>query len=291
MCDNDSMDDMLAYNQKTEFSRRQFGALSVGAGFMAMLPQVAGAVAVKESDVEIKTPDGVCDAYFVHPSTGSAPAVLVWPDIFGLRPAFRQMGKRLAESGYSVLVVNPFYRVKKAPVAAPGANLQDPTTRSALMALAGALNAETANTDAKAFIGYLDSQSSVDKKKKVGTTGYCMGGPLVMRTAAALPDRVGAVASFHGGNLVSDRPDSPHLLVPKMKASFLIAVAENDDQRQPEAKTKLREAFDAAKLPAEIEVYAGAMHGWCPPDAAVYNQAQAEKAWDRLQVLLKKALV
>jgi carboxymethylenebutenolidase len=255
-----------------------------------MLPRAANAAEVKESEVEIKTPDGICDAYFVHPASGKHPGVLIWPDIFGLRPAFRQMGKRLAEQGYSVLVVNPFYRAKKAPVAAEGANFQDPATRSALMALAGALNEATAFTDAKAFVTYLDSQAAVDKKKKIGTTGYCMGGPLVMRTAATVPDRVGAAATFHGGGLVTDKPDSPHLLIPKMKASYLIAIADNDDQRQPEAKAVLHDSFDKAKLAAEIEVYKGAQHGWCPPDAPVYNKDQAEHAWDRLQVLFKKAL-
>jgi len=291
MCDDNSIEDMIDATRRAEtLSRRQFGSLAMGSGLIALLPRAANAATVKESEVEIKTPDGTCDAYFVHPEKGAHAAVLVWPDIFGLRPAFRQMGKRLAESGYAVLVVNPFYRTKKAPIAAPGANFQDPATRATLMALAGALNAETAVTDAKAFVAYLDSQAAVDKKKKIGTTGYCMGGPIVMRTAAALPDRIGAGGSFHGGGLVTDKPESPHLLVPKMKASFLIAIAENDDARQPDAKNVLRSTFDAAKLPAEIEVYAGAQHGWCPPDAAVYNQVQAEKAWDRMLALFKTAL-
>ncbi|MBC7983485.1 MAG: dienelactone hydrolase family protein [Candidatus Obscuribacterales bacterium] len=291
MCDDNSIEDMIDATRRADtVSRRQFGSLAVGSSLIALLPRAVGAVAVKEADVEIKTPDGVADAYFVHPASGKHPAVLIWPDIFGLRPAFKQMGKRLAESGYSVLVVNPFYRTKKAPVAAEGANFQDPATRSALMALAGALNAETAVTDAKAFVAYLDSQSSVDKKRKMGTTGYCMGGPITMRTAASLPDRIGAAGSFHGGGLVTDKPESPHLLVPKMKASYLIAIAENDDARQPDAKDVLRETFAKAKLPAEIEVYKGAQHGWCPPDAAVYNKEQAERAWDRLLVLFKTAL-
>ncbi len=290
MCDNDAFDDMIRYSQSSgALSRRQFGVLTVGAGFLSMLPPVADAAAVKEADVEIKTPDGTCDAYFVHPSSGKHPAVLVWPDIFGLRPAFRQMGKRLAESGYAVLVVNPFYRTKKAPTSEPHANFQDPATRQALMALAGGLNATTHFTDAKAFVAWLDGQKPVDKKKKMGTTGYCMGGPITVRTAAAAPDRVGAGASFHGGGLVTDKPESPHLLVPTLKASYLIAIAENDDQRQPEVKDKLREAFAAAKLPAEIEVYA-AQHGWCPPDSAVYSQEFAEKAWSRMLALFKTAL-
>jgi carboxymethylenebutenolidase len=226
----------------------------------------------------------------VHPATGTGAGVLVWPDILGLRPAFRQMGKRLAESGYAVLVVNPFYRQKNAPVVPPGASFADQSTRDIVMPLAKGLNATTHTTDAKAFVAFLDSQAVVDKKRKIGTTGYCMGGPIVMRTAAAVPDRVGAGASFHGGGLVTKEPDSPHLLVPSMKAHFLFAVAENDDQRDPEAKNVLRETFAKAKLPAEIEVYAGAAHGWCPPDSAVYNEKQAERAWERLLVLFKTAL-
>jgi carboxymethylenebutenolidase len=292
MCDNDTFDDMVEYDLKSGgMSRRSFGALAVGAGFIAMLPPVANAAEVKESEVNIKTPDGTADAYFVHPASGSAAAVLVWPDIFGLRPAFKQMGKRLAESGYSVLVVNPFYRKQKAPTAPPNPDFSNPETRQQLMTLAGALNATTHVTDAKAFVAWLDAQPSVDKKKKIGTTGYCMGGPIVMRTAAAIPERIGAGGSFHGGGLATAAPDSPHLLVPKMKASFLFAIAENDDKQDPASKDKLRAAFDAAKLPAEIEVYTGAQHGWCPPDSRVYNEAQAEKAWTRMLALFKTALV
>jgi carboxymethylenebutenolidase len=290
MCDQDAFDDMTEYQLKSGVSRREFGALTLGAGLVSLLPRGAAAAEVTETEVQIKTPDGTCDAYFVHPATGAHPGVLIWPDIFGLRPAFRQMGKRLAESGYAALVVNPFYRVKPAPTAPEHPDFNDAATRTALMSLMGALTQETAFTDAKAFIPWLDAQSAVDKKRKMGTTGYCMGGPLTMRTAAAMPTRVGAGASFHGGGLVTDKPDSPHLLVPKMKAHYLFAIAENDDQKQPEAKDVLRAAFARAKLPAEIEVYAGTMHGWCPPDSQVYNPEQAEKAWSRLLVLFKSAL-
>jgi carboxymethylenebutenolidase len=292
MCDNDSIEDMNEFARRSgDLSRRQFGALTVGSGLAMLLPRLADAADVTESEVEIKTADGTADAYFVHPSTGKHPAVLIWPDIFGLRPAFRQMGKRLAESGYAVLVINPFYRAKKAPTAPEHADFQDPATRQMLMALAGALTPEMAVTDAKAFVPWLDSQTAVDKKKKMATTGYCMGGPFTLRTAATFPDRIGAGATFHGGGLVTDKPDSPHLLVPKIKAQYLFAIAENDDQRQPEAKNVLREAFAKDKLPAEIEVYAGTMHGWCPPDAKVYNHDQAEKAWSRMLALFKTALV
>jgi carboxymethylenebutenolidase len=291
MCDDHSIEDMIEYSLRTRgLSRRQFSALTLGATLVSALPPIANAAETKDSEVEIKTPDGTADAYFVHPATGHHPGVLVWPDIFGLRPAFRQMGKRLAESGYAVLVVNPFYRTKKAPTAPEHADFDDPPTRQALMSLHDSLSPATAKTDAKAFMGYLDSQSAVDKKRKMGTTGYCMGGPLVFETAAAVADRVGAAATFHGGGLVTSKPDSPHLLIPEMKAQYLIAIAENDDQRQPDAKNVLRDSFAKAKLPAEIEVYKGTLHGWCPPDAKVYNQEQAEKAWSRLLVLFKTAL-
>jgi carboxymethylenebutenolidase len=308
MCDSDSFDDMVAYRLREErLSRRAFGALSVGAGLAslgsagctpaqptgpAVAPTAATTAppATASAEVTIPTPDGVCDAYFVHPTTGAAPAVLIWPDIFGLRAAFRGMGKRLAESGYAVLVVNPFYRVKKAPTAPPNPNFEDPATREALMALAKALTQETAFTDAKAFTAWLDQQPAVDKARKMGTTGYCMGGPLVLRTAAANPDRIGAAASFHGGGLVTDKPDSPHLLIPKMKAHFLVAIASNDDAKQPDAKNTLKAAFAQASLPATVEVYEGAMHGWCPPDSHVYNRDAAEKAWAALLALLKSSI-
>ena len=286
MCDQDHFEeDRQEYEANGLVTRRQFGVL-VGAGIAMMLPAVVDAVAVSESDVTIKTPDGTCDAYFVHPSTGTAPAVLIWPDIFGLRPAFRQMGKRLAESGYSVLVINPFYRVKKSPIAEQGAA----TPIQQLLPLAQALNETTHMTDAKAFVGWLDQQASVAKNRKVGTQGYCMGGPMAFRTAAAVPDRVGAVATFHGGGLVTDMPNSPHLQASKSKAQFLIAIAANDDMRSPNEKTVLKDTFAKAKLPAEIEVYTGAAHGWCPPDTSVYNEPQAEKAWMRLLALYGKAL-
>ncbi len=290
MCDQDHYEDDLAKYLRPELSRRQFGAVSIGIGMAMLLPRSADALDVADAEVNIKTPDGTADCYFVHPSAGAHAGVVVWPDILGLRPAFRQMGKRLAEAGYSVLVVNPFYRGKKAPVVPEGASFANEAVRNSVMPLAQALNATTHMADAKAFVAWLDTQPSVSKTRKIGTTGYCMGGPIVMRTAAAVPDRIGAGASFHGGGLVTQAADSPHLLVPQMKAQFLFAVAENDDMRDPEAKNVLRETYAKAKLPAEIEVYAGAAHGWCPPDSQVYNQAQAEKAWSRLLVLFGKAL-
>jgi len=286
MCDQDHFeDDKREFEARGMVTRRQFGVM-LGAGVAMLLPRVVNAVAVTESDVTVTTPDGSADCYFVHPSSGTAAAVLVWPDIFGLRPAFRQMGKRLAESGYAVLVVNPFYRTKKAPTAEQGAA----TPIASLRPLASALNETTQMTDAKAFVAWLDQQPSVAKNRKVGTQGYCMGGPFAFRTAAAVPDRVGAVASFHGGGLVTAQPNSPHLQASKTKAQFLIEIAENDDQRSPNEKNVLKETFAKANLPAEIEVYSGAAHGWCPPDSRVYNEPQAEKAWSRLLALYGKAL-
>jgi len=286
MCDQDHFEeDREQFESLGLVTRKQFGMM-LGAGMAMMLPQVANAAAVTESEVKVTTTDGTADCYFVHPASGTAAGVLVWPDIFGLRPAFRQMGKRLAESGYSVLVVNPFYRTKKAPTADAGAA----TPIQQLMPLARGLNETTHMTDAKAFIEWLDGQSSVAKNRKIGTQGYCMGGPIAFRTSAAVPDRVGAVASFHGGGLVTDSPNSPHLQAAKSKAQFLIAIAANDDARSPKDKDVLKEAFTEANLPAEIEVYTGAAHGWCPPDSGVYNEPQAEKAWSRLLVLYGKAL-
>jgi carboxymethylenebutenolidase len=288
MCEHDDLDEFA--RRAGDVTRRKFGAMALGAGLVAALPKLANAAQTQGADVEIKTPDGIADAYFVHPVKGKHPAVLIWPDIFGLRPAFKQMATRLAESGYSVLVINPFYRTKKAPTAPDHPDFNDPPTRQALMTLAGTLSPATALTDATAFVAYLDAQPAVDRKRKMGTTGYCMGGPFVLRTAAAFPARIGAGATFHGGGLVTDKPDSPHLLIAEMKANYLIAIAENDDKRQPDAKDALRDSFAKAHLPAEIEVYAGTLHGWCPPDSQVYNQDQAEKAWGRMLVLFSTAL-
>ena len=287
MCDQDHFEqDRLEYEAGGLVTRRQFGVL-VGAGVAMMLPKVVNAVAVTDREVTIKTPDGTADCYFVHPASGTAPGVLVWPDIFGLRPAFRDMSKRLAETGYSVLVVNPFYRVQKAPTAAKGAATPIPE----LLPLAKQLSETTHMTDAKAFIAWLDQQAPVAKNRKIGTQGYCMGGPMAFRTAAAVPDRVGAIASFHGGGLVTKEPNSPHLQASKTKAHLLIAIAANDDERAPDEKNVLKETFAKSGQPAEIEVYTGAAHGWCPPDSGVYNEPQAEKAWTRLLELYKKALV
>ena len=284
--------------QSGDIARRDFVALSVTAGLAAATASAAAAIDVVETDVEVKTPDGTCDAAFIRPKTGSHPGVLLWPDAFGLRPATRNIAKRLAAEGYSVLVPNPFYRVSKAPFTdASNFNFQNADDMAKLRPLMASVNAPgNGERDAVAYVAFLDAQKEVDKGKKIGTQGYCMGGPLVVRTAAALPDRIGAGASFHGGGLVTDKPDSPHLLAPKIKASMYFGVAANDDARQPDAKVKLKEAFAAAHVPAEIEVYSGALHGWCMPDmpmqngAPIYNQPAAERAWGKLIALYKSAL-
>jgi carboxymethylenebutenolidase len=251
------------------------------------------------SEVEIKTPSGVCDASFAQPTgEGQWPGVILFVDAFGLRPAMRDMAQRLAQNGYAVLVPNPYYRSTKAPGLPPGFSFTNPQDRAKLAALRALLTAEAVAADATAYIAFLDSQRSVKKSAKMGVVGYCMGGPMTLRAAAAQPSRVGAGASFHGGGLVTDKSDSPHLLLPKIKASYYFGVAANDDADEPETKTKLREAFDAAGLPAKIEVYAGCLHGWCvkdmpksPDGKPIYNEAQAEQAWHGLIALYKHTLV
>jgi carboxymethylenebutenolidase len=281
-----------------ELTRRDFVTMTVAAGLAAAAGSDVTAQAVVEKNVEIKTPDGTCDAAFIHPASGAHPAVIIWPDAFGLRPSMRDMAKRLASAGYSVLVPNPFYRVAKSPVFEDASKVDFQKERPKLTPLMGSIQADgTVERDAPAFVAWLDMQKEVDRNKKIGTQGYCMGGGLVVRTAAAVPSRIGAGASFHGGGLVTDRPNSPHLLAPKIKARMYFGIATNDDMQQPDAKTKLREAFDAAKVPAEIEVYSMAQHGWCVPDmpaganGPIYNKADAERAWAKLVALYKTALV
>jgi carboxymethylenebutenolidase len=286
--------------ESDDITRRDFVKTTAAAGFAVAAGATLGAQQVVETNVEIRTPDGTCDAAFIHPATGSHPAVVIWPDAFGLRPSMRDIAKRLATEGYSVLVPNPFYRVAKAPVFEDASNFNfgDPAQRSKLTPLMGSINAEgAAERDAAAFIAWLDAQRQIDRNKKVGTQGYCMGGALVVRTAAAASNRVGVGASFHGGGLVTPNPNSPHLLAPKIKARMYFGVAANDDAQQPDAKTKLKEAFDAAKVPAEVEVYPQAQHGWCVPDMPkqpngqpIYNKPDAERAWGKLLALYKAGL-
>jgi carboxymethylenebutenolidase len=291
-------------DESHKISRREFTALSIAAsaaaatGISAAASAGAAPSGVTESDVQVRTSSGVCDAALVHPQgKGRWPGVILFVDAFGLRPAMRDMAKRLATDGYTVLVPNPYYRSTKAPGIDPGFDFTNPADRAKLEALRAPITSEAVMQDAVAYVKFLDAQTSVDKHATMGVFGYCMGGPMTLQAAAAVPNRIGAGASFHGGGLVTDKPDSPHLLVPKIKAQYYFGIAANDDQRQPDAKTKLDEAFHAANLPAKIEVYEGTMHGWCVKDMPlqagkpIYNEAQAERAWSELTALYKRAHV
>ena len=292
----DETKDPKNHEETSGLPRRDF-VMSVAAG-LAAAGSAPGAMKVIETNVEIKTPDGTCDAAFFHPAGGSHPGVLIWPDAFGLRPSFRAMGKRVAEMGYSVLVPNPFYRVGKAPFWEDASNVDFGKEGNKIRPLMASVNAPGhCEMDATAYIAFLDAQKQVNKKKKIGTQGYCMGGALVVRTAATVPGRVGAGGSFHGGGLVTDAPDSPHLLAPKIKAKMYFGIAHSDDARRPGDKDKLKEAFIAAGNPAEIEVYETCFHGWCVPDmpkqadgTPTYDKPEAEKAWAKLTALYKGAL-
>jgi carboxymethylenebutenolidase len=280
-------------------TRREFTALSVAAGVaVALGPAGAQAAAVSETEVEVRTPSGVCDSVLIRPEgDGRWPAVILFPDAFGLRPTMRKIGKRLAADGYVVLAINPFYRSTRAPGTGPSFDFADPAARARLGALRAPLTNEAVGQDAVAFLAYLDGQPFVNTKARAGAFGYCMGGLMSLQAAAGAPERIGAAASFHGGGLVTDKPASPHLLVPKMKGRFLVAIAASDDAQQPDAKTKLREAFTAANLPATVEVYDGTLHGWCVPDMPlrdgkpIYDEAQAERAWKALTALFAAGLV
>jgi carboxymethylenebutenolidase len=294
---NDPKDPNNNDESSSDLHRRDFVAMSVAAGLAAAGSASGAGMAVVETDVEIKTPDGTCDAAFIHPKGGSHPGVLIWPDAFGLRPSMREMAKRLAAEGYSVLVPNPFYRVGKAPFYTDASTINFQTERPKIGPLMASVTASgNAEKDAVAYIAFLDAQKQVNKSKKIGTQGYCMGGGLVVRTCATVPDRLGAGASFHGGGLVTDKPDSPHLLAPKIKAHMYFGIAANDDKAQPDAKDKLKEAFAAAHVPAEIEVYSESQHGWCVPDMPagggkpIYNKPDAERAWGKLETLYKTSL-
>jgi carboxymethylenebutenolidase len=274
----------------SRLSRRSFGLMTVATAGVASAPALAQSNVV-EKDVTVKTADGSCDAVLFHPAAGGSwPAVLIWPDIMGLRPAFRDMGRRLAGQGYVVLVPNPFYRSAKAPVIGDGANFSDPDTRAKLTGYRNAMTNDGIDSDAKAYLAFLDAHERTNKSKKAGVQGYCMGGALSFRTAAALPDRIAAVGSFHGGNgLVTDKPDSPHLLIAKTNASYLVCQAQNDDKTNPKMKDDLKAAFMAANKKATVDVYA-ADHGWCVKGSAVYNDSEAERAWGNLTTLYKTQL-
>jgi carboxymethylenebutenolidase len=286
-------------DDRNTISRREFTALTVAAGVSAATGVTAAPVTeTVDTDVSVKTPSGTCDAALVHPQgSGRWPAVILFPDAFGLRPAMRAMAKRLAMDGYTVLIPNPYYRSTKAPGIGPGFDFGNPTDRAKLDVLRAPLTGDAVMQDAAAYVAFLDGHAGVNTKKKMGVVGYCMGGPMTMQAAAADPDRIGAGASFHGGGLVTDKADSPHLLVPKIRAQYYFGIAASDDEKQPDAKTKLDEAFRTAKGSAKIEVYPGTLHGWCVPDMPlqggkpIYNEPQAERAWNELVTLYKRALV
>ena len=290
MCDEHTARDLDQAFSKSDTplspSRRRFtagsGALAVSGVLAAWVPGAAQAENLTEEEVVIRTADGEADAFFVHPAAGASAAVLVWPDVLGLRDAYRVVGRRLAAAGYAALVVNPYYRAQKAPVVAPGASFQDEAVRGRVIPLARSLTPQTNVVDALAFVNWLDAHKAVDSSRMIGTVGYCMGGAMTLRSAAANPARVGAAVSFHGGRLVTDKLDSPHLLARRINASVLIAIAANDDERDPAAKNTLRSAFESADVDAEVEVYEGALHGWCTPDSRAYHEEQSERAWARL---------
>ena len=287
MCDSDNNQGYIA---DTSFTRREAVLAMSAAAAAAGLPTAAFAADVVETDVMVTTPDGKADAVLFHPAgAGSWPAVLMWPDILGLRPVFREMGKRLAASGYVVLVPNPFYRVKRAPIVTGPFDFNNKDDVARIMAFKTGLTDAMVDTDAKAYISFLDAQKQTNRRKGAGVQGYCFSGPIAFHTAAVRSDRIRAVATFHGGGLVTKDADSPHLLIPKTKASFVVAIARNDDQKQPEAKDVLKKAFAAARRPAVVEVYP-ADHGWCVPGSQPYDQASAERAWAELLKLYRANL-
>lgn len=288
MCDDDIHQGLV---QDPTLSRRAFGVLTAAAAATAAGAAQA-ATPVIDKAVDVKTPDGLADAVLAYPEgKGPWPAVLIWTDVMGLRPVFRDMARRLAGEGYVVLCPNPFYRAKRGAAVDGPFDFNKPEDRAKLAPLRATITPEGAARDTAAFLAFLDAQPQTATRKKAGVQGYCMGGPLTVQSAAAAPARVAAGASFHGGGLATDKPDSPHLLIPKTRAEFLIAVADNDDKQDPGAKDRLKAAFDAAKVPAHIEVYTGANHGWCVPGSAAYNEVAAEKAWAELLALYRKKLV
>lgn len=301
MCDEFTEADTARWMQEHALDRRRFGLAGVSAAALALFPAGATGMeapaakrATASRSVAIRTPDGTADAFFVFPadsngSGGKHPAMLLWPDIAGLRDAYKVMATRLAAEGYAVLAVNPYYRSAPAPIVHSLEEWRTPAGRAKLEPMMASLTPAGTISDAAAFIDWLDTQPEVDNRHKVGTFGYCMGGPFAVRAALARPQRVGMAASFHGANMVNDTPDSPHRQFAKINAALLIAIAQNDDARQPEARTELKAAAQAAGRPAEVEVYP-AQHGWCTIDAPVYDPVQAEKAWERMLAIARAAL-
>lgn len=289
MCDEMTEAENATWMRDKGLNRREFASVGAGAAALSMLPGCTTAGEMSSSatasrTVLIDTPAGKADAFFVYPSKGKHPAVIMWPDIAGLRDAYQQMGTRLAAAGFAVLVVNQYYRSSPAPVLNSLMEWRAPAGAAKLKPMIAAITPAGTISEAAAFVGWLDGQKEVDTKKRIGTCGYCMGGPFTVRTAFANPARVGAAASFHGGGLVGDGADAPNKLLASTKAAYLIAIAQNDDERAPDEKKVLRAAADAAGRPAEIEVYP-AQHGWCTLDAPIYDREQAEKAWGRMLAL------
>ena len=290
MCDQLTLADDAARAQATGLSRRQFAVASGALAAAAMADAqaaIAAGPALVERDVSIATPDGTADAVLIHPAKGKHPGVIMWPDIAGLREAYRVMARRMAGEGYTVLLVNHYYRGGKAPFLATMSEWRTPAGQEKLKPLIAGITPAGTTSDAKAFVAFLDQQAATDTRRKIGTQGYCMGGPYTVRTAAAVPARVGVACSFHGGGLVGDAPDSPNKLIAATKASFLFAIAQNDDARSPADKDALKAAAAAAGRPAEVEVY-HADHGWCTIDAPSYNKDEAERAWGRMLALYAK---
>lgn len=286
MCDDFTAAEDEAALARKGWNRREFGAIGAAAALAACSGGEATAAdgSIAEHMVDVRTPDGIADCFFVHPAKGKHPGVILWPDIGGLREAKKAMARRLAAEGHAVLAVNPYYRSARAPVMESFAEFRTETGRAKVMPMRDRLTPEAVTRDAAAYVAFLDAQQAVDPARGIGNHGYCMGGPFTIRTAAAAPGRVRAAASFHGAGLVTDQPDSPHRLLPATRAAYLIAIARNDDARAPADKDTLRKAAADAARPAEIEVYA-ADHGWCVPDSPVYDKAEADRAFARLLAL------
>jgi carboxymethylenebutenolidase len=289
MCDELTVSEQERSLARRGMTRRQFAALFTAVAIAGCGSEKAGADAdagdtLRERMVSITMEDGVADAFFVHPATGAHPGIIMWPDIAGLRDVKKVMARRLAAANHAVLVVNQYYRSSPAPVADSFAEFMEEGARKRISGYRELLTPDAVTRDAKAFVAFLDGEAAVDKARGIGSSGYCMGGPFTVRTAAAVPERVRAAASLHGGGLVTEEPDSPHRLLKETRASFLFAIARNDDAKAPGAKDELRKAADAAGRPAEIDVY-GADHGWTVPDSPAWDPGEADRAWQRMLAL------
>jgi len=290
MCDETTTQAHDAALARRGLTRREFAAMGTAAALAGCAGTAAGEAQgdeLLERMVRVTTEDGIADAFFVHPAKGAYPGVIMWPDIGGLRDAKKIMARRLASSGYAVLVVNQYYRSQPAPVLESFAQFMEPEGRAKVMGFRELLTPDAVTRDAKAYVTFLDGEDAVDTARGIGSNGYCMGGPFTVRTAAAVPDRVGAAASFHGAGLVVDEADSPHKLLAKTNAAFLIAIGRNDDDAAPDDKTALRKAAKDAGKDAEIEVYQ-ADHGWCVPDVPTWDPSEADRAWNRMLALYAK---